>query len=132
MRDSRQNPSIFARERRFAPEPTSVRYALGAVAVAVVASCALFGLILSESAPAFGVSFAKTSAPGLYRCAACGADLFRSEDKFASTTRWPSFRAAIPGAVATRPDTSYGLDRVEARCARCGAHLGHVFEDGAL
>ena len=102
------------------------------ILVALVASGALFGAILSESAPAFEVSYAKTTAPGVYRCAACGATLFRSDDKFLSTTRWPSFRAAVPGAVVTRPDASYGLDRVEAVCARCGAHLGHVFPDGAL
>lgn len=103
-----------------------------AIAVAVLVSGALFGAVLSESAPAFAVSYATNVEPGAYRCAACGAPLFRSEDKFASTTRWPSFRAAVEGAVATRRDASYGLERVEVLCARCGAHLGHVFPDGRL
>ena len=102
------------------------------VAVALVVSGALFGAILSESAPAFELSYAKTFAPGVYRCAACQAPLFRSDAKFASTTRWPSFRAAIPGAVERRRDSTYGLDRVEVVCSRCGAHLGHVFPDGRL
>jgi peptide-methionine (R)-S-oxide reductase len=102
------------------------------IAVALVASGVLFGAVLSESAPAFAPSYAETFAPGLYRCAACRAPLFRSDAKFASTTRWPSFRAAIPGAVERRRDVSYGLDRVEVVCARCGAHLGHVFPDGRL
>jgi peptide-methionine (R)-S-oxide reductase len=102
------------------------------ILVALLVSGALFGAILSESAPAFEVSYTTTFAPGIYRCASCGATLFRSEDKFASTERWPAFRAALPGAVATRRDTSEGLDRVEVLCARCGAHLGHVFPDGRL
>jgi len=99
------------------------------IAVALAVSGLLFGAILSESAPAFDLSYAKTFEQGVYRCAACKAPVFRSDDKFASTTRWPSFRAAIPGAVDERRDTSYGLDRVEVLCARCGAHLGHVFND---
>jgi methionine-R-sulfoxide reductase len=102
------------------------------LAVALCVSGLLFGAILSESVPAFELSYTKNFALGLYRCSVCGAELFRSHDKFASTTRWPSFRAALPGAIATRPDSSYGLDRVEVICARCGTHLGHVFADGAL
>ncbi len=102
------------------------------IAVALCASGLLFGVILSESAPAFGVSYTKTFAPGEYSCAGCGATLFRSNDKFVSTTRWPSFRAAVPGAVAVRPDQSYGMDRDEVVCARCGTHLGHLFPDGRL
>jgi peptide-methionine (R)-S-oxide reductase len=102
------------------------------IAVALACSGLLFGAILSESAPAFAPSYAKTFEPGVYRCASCGAELFRSVDKFASTTRWPSFRACVPDSVATREDRSEGLDRVEVLCARCGAHLGHVFADGAL
>jgi peptide-methionine (R)-S-oxide reductase len=101
------------------------------IAVAFAVTGLLFGAILSESAPAFEVSYAKQFAPGIYRCASCRAPLFRSEDKFASTTRWPSFRATVPGAVTLRRDRSYGLDRVEVVCGACGAHLGHVFPDGA-
>lgn len=68
---------------------------------------------------------------GVYVCAACGLELFRSDAKFESGTGWPSFFApARPQAVETETDTSYGMRRVEALCSRCGGHLGHVFDDG--
>lgn len=68
---------------------------------------------------------------GTYYCAACGNRLFRSDAKFASTCGWPSFfEPARPGSVAYREDTSYGMIRTEVLCGRCGAHLGHVFDDG--
>ncbi len=102
------------------------------VGVAFLCSATLFGAILSESAPAFQTSYTKTMLPGDYHCAQCGALLFRSNDKFVSNTRWPSFRDCAPGNVATRRDRSEGLDRTEILCARCGAHLGHVFDDGPL
>lgn len=68
---------------------------------------------------------------GTYYCAACGNALFRSDAKFASTCGWPSFFEAVrPGSVVYRKDTSYGMVRTEVLCGRCGAHLGHLFDDG--
>ena len=68
---------------------------------------------------------------GVYHCAGCGLELFVSATKFESGTGWPSFYQPIfPENVATRKDNSWGMDRVEAHCPRCGGHLGHVFEDG--
>lgn len=68
---------------------------------------------------------------GVYRCAACGNDLFLSSAKYDSGSGWPSFVAPVDSAnVDTTADRSHGMVRVEIRCSRCGAHLGHVFEDG--
>ncbi|MCU0669573.1 MAG: peptide-methionine (R)-S-oxide reductase MsrB [Myxococcota bacterium] len=68
---------------------------------------------------------------GVYRCGSCGAELFDAGDKFDSGTGWPSFTRAIDaGRVRTEVDRSHGMVRTEALCARCDAHLGHVFPDG--
>jgi peptide-methionine (R)-S-oxide reductase len=68
---------------------------------------------------------------GVYRCVVCETPLFDSGTKFESGSGWPSFFDEVaPGRVATREDTSLGMRRIEATCATCGAHLGHVFPDG--
>ena len=67
---------------------------------------------------------------GYYHCANCNAKLFSSESKFDSGTGWPSFTEALPGAFKTKIDYSFGMKRTEYHCSNCGAHHGHVFEDG--
>jgi peptide-methionine (R)-S-oxide reductase len=80
---------------------------------------------------AFTGIYANSHEHGIYRCAACGLDLFRSEDKYDSGTGWPSFTAPIaPENIITKPDNSFFSHRTEVLCRRCGSHLGHVFDDG--
>jgi peptide-methionine (R)-S-oxide reductase len=80
---------------------------------------------------AFSGAYDKHHEHGVYRCAACGLDLYRSEEKYDSGTGWPSFTAPITASnVLTRPDNSFFSQRTEVVCPRCGGHLGHVFDDG--
>lgn len=81
--------------------------------------------------PAFTGRYWKTKTPGIYVCACCGEELFDSGTKFDSGTGWPSFYQPVKqDSVSEKSDQSHGMIRTEARCVRCDAHLGHVFEDG--
>ncbi len=72
-----------------------------------------------------------TKTPGIYRCKCCETPLFDSNTKYDSGSGWPSFYAPISDdVVTTHEDTSYGMRRIEAKCAKCEAHLGHIFPDG--
>ncbi|MGW8313332.1 MAG: peptide-methionine (R)-S-oxide reductase MsrB [Desulfuromonadales bacterium] len=81
--------------------------------------------------PPFSGKYDKNHEQGVYRCAGCGLDLYSSKDKFDSGSGWPSFTAPVAVEnIATKDDYSLFMTRTELLCARCGGHLGHVFDDG--
>lgn len=80
--------------------------------------------------PPFTGQYVDTDTAGMYRCAACGQQLFSSTTKFHSGSGWPSFDDALPGSVELVPDDSHGMLRTEVICSRCKSHLGHKFDDG--
>ena len=81
--------------------------------------------------PAFTGKYYDHKGKGLYRCVCCNAPLFNSEQKFDSSSGWPSFTAPCNDEnVASEVDVSFGMRRMEVHCNKCGSHLGHVFEDG--
>jgi peptide-methionine (R)-S-oxide reductase len=80
---------------------------------------------------AFSGAYYECKDPGTYSCVCCGAELFSSETKYESGSGWPSFWQPLEQeALGLETDTTYGMRRVEVKCGRCDAHLGHVFEDG--
>ena len=83
-----------------------------------------------ETERPFSSELLKEKRKGFYHCANCGAKLFASNTKFDSGTGWPSFSESLPGAFETKIDYSFGIKRIEYHCAKCGAHHGHVFDDG--
>lgn len=81
--------------------------------------------------PAFTGKYWDHKGDGVYRCVCCGLELFSSDTKYKSGTGWPSFwQPVAKDHVEENRDTSYGMVRTELECSRCGAHLGHVFDDG--
>jgi peptide-methionine (R)-S-oxide reductase len=87
--------------------------------------------LVGVSEPPFTGEYEDTETAGTYKCVCCGQPLFRSETKYHSGSGWPSFYAPASGeAVETETDLSHGMRRVEVKCSKCDAHLGHVFDDG--
>lgn len=80
--------------------------------------------------PAWSHLYNTEKRDGVYHCATCGAALFTADTKYESGSGWPSFFKPLDGAVGESVDKSHGMVRVEAHCANCGSHLGHVFPDG--
>jgi peptide-methionine (R)-S-oxide reductase len=78
----------------------------------------------------FSSPLLKEKRKGIYACAGCDLPLFSSAAKYDSRTGWPSFKKALPNAVAYKRDMTFGMARTEEHCRRCGGHLGHLFDDG--
>jgi methionine-R-sulfoxide reductase len=86
---------------------------------------------LKGTEPPFSGKYTYNKEPGSYACVVCGAQLFSSDSKFDSKTGWPSFdRPIVNKNIAAEDDYSLGMHRIEVTCAKCGSHLGHVFDDG--
>ncbi len=84
-----------------------------------------------ETEAPFTGKYTYSEEDGMFRCAACGNELFSSDNKFESGTGWPSFdRPAHEGSILTEVDDTLGMKRIEVKCAKCKSHLGHVFDDG--
>lgn len=78
----------------------------------------------------FTGQYLNNKSDGVYRCGACGNPIFTSDTKFDSGSGWPSFDQAIPNSIKLTKDNSHGMQRIEVTCAKCGSHLGHLFNDG--
>ena len=78
----------------------------------------------------FSGKYVHKTKDGMYKCVACDNPIFSSDAQFDSGTGWPSFDKAVPGSVKEIEDKDYGMNRIEIVCAKCGSHLGHVFDDG--
>jgi|SRR5690606_19425110 peptide-methionine (R)-S-oxide reductase len=88
--------------------------------------------VLREEAtePAFSSPLNNEKREGIFHCAGCDLPVYSSETKYDSGTGWPSFWESLPNAIGTKEDRSFFMVRLECHCARCGGHLGHVFDDG--
>jgi peptide-methionine (R)-S-oxide reductase len=88
-------------------------------------------LVKGETAPPFSGHLLHNKDTGTYQCVVCGGELFSSDTKFDSGSGWPSFYDVMKNeAVELKEDNTMGMSRTEVRCANCGAHLGHLFDDG--
>jgi peptide-methionine (R)-S-oxide reductase len=118
----RSGEAVAKRHFAVSHSPDQWRKMLGAQRYAVLRDAA--------TEPPFSSPLLKEHRKGIFVCAGCANPLFNSATKFESGTGWPSFWKPIAHAVVTKPDRSLAMERTEVLCARCGGHLGHVFDDG--